>query len=281
MTNGGTTLGCIAGVFALWAAANTLAVEASGSPYQGIVDRNVFGLKPPPPPPPGPEEMKPPPPNIKLQGITTILGKKLVLMKVMMPPKPGVKPEEQSFNLVEGQREGDIEVLQIDEVNKTVKVNNFGTITNLNFKDNGVVIASGPAPGPPVPGAPGAPRLPGVGVPPPPATPTFTPAAGGYQPRSIPTTRTPRMGNPPGAAAYSPAYGGASPASVYTAVPTPQTYGAVPITTPTTTPISATPGTVALSGLGAPASTFKPQQNWPPETRRLRSKRRSWRQPIR
>jgi hypothetical protein len=253
-------MGCIAGALTLWTAANALAVQSAGSPYQGIVDRNVFGLKPPP----NPEYSKPPPPpppSIKLQCITTILGNKRALMKIMMPGRPGVKAEEQSFILAEGQRDGEIEVLEIDDKAGTVKVNNFGTITNLNFKNNGVVIANTPAPGMPMPGMPGAP--PGVGgggVPPPPGPPGFSPsAAGGYQ-RSIPMTRNPRM-NPTGAAMNPSGYGGAPSPSVYSAVPS-QGYNTAPVST---SPGTATPGVVALSGLGAPASTPKPQQNWPPE----------------
>jgi len=250
MTNGGTRLGCIAGAVALWAAATALAVESSGSPYQSIVARNVFGLKDPPPPP-RPEDNKPPPPNIKLQGITTILGNKRALLKVSMPPKPGVKPEEQSFILAAGQREGEIEVLEIDEKEGTVKVDDFGTITNLNFKNNGVVIASGPPPGMPAPGVPGVPPNAGAGAAPPPGIPMPTPAAGGYQQRSIPMNRASRM-NPAGASTYSPSYGGSPTPNVYSAVPTPQASGT-------------TAGTVALSGLGAPASSIRPMQNWPPE----------------
>ena len=75
----------------------------------------MFGLKPPPPPP-TPEANKPPPPKITLQGITTFVGIKRVLFKVQMPPKPGDPPKgEQSFILAEGQRDGDIEVLEIDD----------------------------------------------------------------------------------------------------------------------------------------------------------------------
>lgn len=265
MTNGGTTLGCIAGALALWAAANALAVESGESPYQRIVVRNVFGLKDPPPPP-RPEDNKPPPPKITLQGITTILGNKRVLMKVSMPPKPGVKPEEQSFILAAGQRDGDIEVLEIDEKAGTVKVNNFGTITNLNFKDNGVVMASAPAPGVPGPGV--RPGVPG-GVPPPPGLPGVVPATGGspqYQPRTVPMNRIPRT-SPAGASGRYSTASGTPQTSAYTAVPMPQTYGygAAPVVTaPATT---TTPGgTVALGGLGAPASPIKQQQNWPPET---------------
>jgi hypothetical protein len=252
MKSRGTRLGCVAGALALCAAANALAVEASDNPYQSIVVRNVFGLKDPPPPP-KPEDNKPPPPKITLPGITTILGNKRALMKVMIPPKPGVKPEAQSFILAAGQRDGEIEVLEIDEKAGTVKVNNFGTVTNLSFENNGVKLASGPAPGMPAPGMPmpGAPHNAGTGVPPPPGTPAFTPSAAGYLPKSIPMSRAARM-NPTGASTYSPGYPGSPPPAVYTAVPTPQ-------------PSGTAPGTVALSGLGAPASAPKPSQNWPPD----------------
>lgn len=255
------TLGCIAGALAFWAAANAPAVEAGENPYQGIVVRNVFGLKDPPPPP-RPEDNKPPPPRIMLQGITTILGNKRVLMKVATPPKPGVKPEEQSLILAAGQRDGDIEVLEIDEKAGTVKVNNFGTITNLNFQDHGVKLASAPPPGAAPAGV--RPGVPGA-VPPPPGVPGAAPAASGahYQPRTVPMNRIPRTSSTGTSGRYS-AAARATQTSAYTAVPTPQPYGAVPgFTAPTTT---ATPGTVALGGLGVPASTPKPQQNWPPET---------------
>jgi hypothetical protein len=236
----------------LWFGGTALAVEPSGSPYQGIVDRNVFGLKPPPPPP-SPEDNKPPPRKITLQGITTLLGKKLVLMKVAVPPsKPGAKPEEVPLTLTVGQKQEDVEVMEIhEEEPKWVKVNNSGTVTDLNFKDNGVNLAT-LAPPAPMPGQPGVPPRPGMGVPPPgmpPATtPTYNPAQGLYQ-RSIP--RTSRGG---------PSYpAGATPMTQYQAVP------AVPGTATTVTTPNM-PGGVSLSGLGAPASTIQPAKNWPPET---------------
>src|SRR6266403_4959180 len=102
---------------------------SSANPYQLIVDRNVFGLKPPTPvavvePP------KPPPPKITLTGISTFGGKR-ALMKAILPPKPGDQAKEQFLMLTEGQREGEIEVLEIDEKASTVKVNDYGTITNI------------------------------------------------------------------------------------------------------------------------------------------------------
>ena len=246
---------CMAGAFvALWAAGIALAAESAGSPYAGIVDRNVFGLKPPPPPP-DPEASKPPPPKITLQGITTILGRKLVLMKVVVPPaKPGGKTEEVPLTLSVGQKSEDVEVLEIHETDPAwVKVNDYGTITNLNFKDNGVNLATAAPPGTPPAGGPR------PGVPPPSPVPAagggYAPNPGAYQGRTIP--RTSRM-SPGGGAAYNPGtaapnYGGAAAPNTYSALPT------APVTT-------TSPGTVALNGLGAPASSIQPSRNWPPET---------------
>ena len=193
---------CTLAAFALCTAANAATSDSSGSPYQGVVERNVFGLKPPPPPP-DPEATKPPPPKIFLQGITTFGGTKRALLKAQMPAKPGEPPkaEQSSFILAEGQREGDIEVLEIDaNPPGSVKVNDFGTITTLDFKHNGIQQTAA-APGP------GAAPQPGGGFGPPGAKP-FGPAGGGAQ--SIPTTRPMRLPLPAGAAA-SPASGGAMP----------------------------------------------------------------------
>ena len=106
----------LAGSFAVGVSALGVTTDAQNTPYQSIVDRNVFALKPPPPPP-DPEATKPPPVKITLTGITTILGNKRALMKSPAPPgKPGepAKPEV-SYILTVGQREGDVEVIDIDE----------------------------------------------------------------------------------------------------------------------------------------------------------------------
>jgi hypothetical protein len=218
------TLVGAAGAFLLWTIASAPAIEPSGTPYQEIVARNVFSLTNPPPPGPPPDN-KPPPPKITLTGIITMNGAKRALMKVAPVPKPGVKPEEQSLILAVGQRAGsdiEVEVLEIDEKAGIVKVNDFGTITNLSFENNGVKLASGPPPGGP-PGAGGPP--PGIGAP-----------GGQYgygAGRTIPG-RPMRSG--PGSTGMSPTTG----MPTYTAVGT--------------APGATTPGTVAVSGMGAPAS---------------------------
>ena len=72
-------------------------------------------------------------------------------MKMTPPAKPGEAAKEKAFTLAEGERDGEVEVLEIDEKEGTVKVNNSGTVVTLNFKDDGVKTASGPAPGPGAP----------------------------------------------------------------------------------------------------------------------------------
>src|SRR5690349_24775865 len=122
MKHGGKILFCLAGSVVVSIAAQAVTSETQDNPYQSIVDRNVFALKPPPPPP-DPEATKPPPVKITLTGITTILGNKRALMKAPAPPgKPGEPAkQEMSYILTVGQREGDIEVLDIDEVGGNVK----------------------------------------------------------------------------------------------------------------------------------------------------------------
>jgi hypothetical protein len=151
------------------------ATADSANPYADtIVGRNVFSLKDPPPPP-KPEDLvkKDPPPTIELQGLTTILGRRQVLFKVKLPAKPGQAAKEESFVLTEGERQGEIEVLEIDENAGVVKFNNHGTVEPKNMKDH---VAKAPA-APPV-------AMPQPGVPPPaiPALPRPTAAVNPAQP---------------------------------------------------------------------------------------------------
>jgi hypothetical protein len=129
-----------------------------GNPYTTIVGRNTFALKPPPLPP-DPTANKPPaqPPNISLQGISTILGRPQVLLKLKLPPKPPEGPKELSVVMEVGQREGEVEIVEINAETGAVKINNAGTVLSLNMKDNADKPAAGaalPAPAPvqPVPG---------------------------------------------------------------------------------------------------------------------------------
>jgi len=130
--------------------------DTGANQYNAIPERNVFGLRPPqaevaPTNPPAPLR------KITLTGITTILGNKRALM--MLAPanlKPGEANKEQSLILTEGQREADVEVLQIDEKRGSVKVDHSGTIMVLTFEKDGAKLP----PTTPVRQGPGAPPLP-------------------------------------------------------------------------------------------------------------------------
>lgn len=169
--------------------------QASANQYQGIVDRNVFNLRPPPAPV-NPADLikKQEPPKITLDGITTILGKKETFLSV-----PATKPgtPAQTLMLAEGQAEDDVEVTSIDEKAGVVKVINHGESETLDFDHNGTK---------PVATAPGAPGNP-VTIPPIPA-----PAPANTQPSPFPNVIRPIRTLPtrsPGGP-----FGGVSPSSM-------------------------------------------------------------------
>ena len=131
-----------------------LAAGAVGAnPYEAIVGRNVFGLKPPAlnaPPPPPPAAAA----TIKLLGISTILDRRQVMLKVKTAARPPEPAKEQSYLMSQGQREDEIEVLEIDAATGTVKIKNQDEILSLSMKDDAEKPAAGAV-------------LPGVAVPPP------------------------------------------------------------------------------------------------------------------
>jgi hypothetical protein len=98
-------------------------------------------------------------------------------MNLQPPGKP-----IQSFILAQGQRDGEIEVLEIDEKAGSVKVNQSGTVTTLTFEKNGAKLPASVAAAAPAPN-------PGGFVPPPqpvnPYLPPSGPPAGGL--KTIPT----------------------------------------------------------------------------------------------
>lgn len=149
MKLGGKTAFCIV-AFGCAIAAKAV-VNDGGNPYHPIVERNVFALKDPPPKPETEEPKGPPPPNITLSGITDVLGRKLALLKWQEPTVPGQppKPNPNFATLTEGQREGQIEVLEIDVKVGMVKVRNYGVVTNLTFEANGVKLPTTPYTPPP------------------------------------------------------------------------------------------------------------------------------------
>jgi hypothetical protein len=114
-----TPFGVLAVVIAV-----TAAQSSSGQLYERIAEANVFGLKPP-------TSIVPittvePLPKVILAGITT-LGQRRALLKVQYPPRPPQPGRELSCILAEGQREGAVSVLDINEREAQVRVDVCGT----------------------------------------------------------------------------------------------------------------------------------------------------------
>jgi hypothetical protein len=88
-------------------------------------------------------------------GITTLGGKR-VLLKVRFPAQPSAPASGASCILTVGQREGPIEVLEIDEATGSVKINNSGAVMVLTLAQDGprLQTASPPERPPPLPSPP-------------------------------------------------------------------------------------------------------------------------------
>jgi hypothetical protein len=130
------TVARLATVFAMSLSVNAFA-DAKGNPYEMIVVRNPFGLRPI-----SAIELTKPEvvpalvlPEIKLTGITTLLG----------PPKALFQYEDKQTKKVEfpsplseGETYKTLTVVSIDTIHKRVRINNGGTETTLDFINNGV-----------------------------------------------------------------------------------------------------------------------------------------------
>jgi hypothetical protein len=144
-----TSLTSLPGILVCLAFCLSARAVNSGFPserYSDIPERNVFGLKPADSEPDsGPAKTAPP--KILLTGITTVLSNKLALLKALLPTAPGTPAKEKPLMLAEGQRDGSIQVLQINEKTGSVRVNDSGTVMTLTFAKDGVKPTAGAAPG--------------------------------------------------------------------------------------------------------------------------------------
>ncbi|HEX9047397.1 MAG TPA: hypothetical protein VF988_10255 [Verrucomicrobiae bacterium] len=105
---------------------------AADKPYATIVARNIFGLIPIPPPDPNAGQPPPdPPPKITPTGIMTIFGKLQALFRVASKPKPGQPAKEEGHVLGEGEMVEEIEVVKIDQANRSITFNNHGQVQEL------------------------------------------------------------------------------------------------------------------------------------------------------
>ena len=166
--------------------------ETKPNPYQAIVERNPFGLKPPPPPPdPTPPAPAAPPAKVLLTGISSMFGVRALLE--ITEQEPGKSPTTRKPILKEGERDGSVEVLAIDVEKSLVKIRNA-------FETPKLTGAAGAPPG--FPGLQGA-FPPPLTTPVPGAPAVFTPGNANPAARTGPTV----YGNTPAAATAVPRTG--------------------------------------------------------------------------
>ncbi len=120
---------------ACWIILPLAGMAAPVNPYAGIIARNIFHLRPPEPK--LIQAVSAPLPTLVLTGITTILGRKQALLKIRFPASPPHPPKEESCILTEGEKDGALQVLQIDVKEARVNVSNSGTLMTLTFEKNG------------------------------------------------------------------------------------------------------------------------------------------------
>jgi hypothetical protein len=95
---------------------------ADSNPYRVIYQHSIFGLVPPPTP--ADVRSAVPPPDIILNGIMNIFGRKYALFK--FPANKG-----KSCLLAEGQTDGEIQLLSVDERAGKIKINNHGVVQTV------------------------------------------------------------------------------------------------------------------------------------------------------
>jgi hypothetical protein len=142
-------------------------VHARTNPYDAIVERNAFGLRPPPPPVTetnqAPAET---PVKVVLTGITSIFGpeqpRAFLEIVEQAPPKGGTPVPPRRPILGAGDREGDVEVLSIDIGRNVVKIRNGAVESELTFEERK---PSGPTPTGHVAGSPAPVASPAAGQP--------------------------------------------------------------------------------------------------------------------
>jgi hypothetical protein len=113
----------------------TVALAEPNTPYDVILARNAFGLRPSPPieSAPQPQTIWTPPPDLKITGLIAVPPTKKVSFYVLEHGKP-----PKSYVLGEGEEQDDIKVVTIDSNSQTVRVKNRGVYVVLDFKTHGL-----------------------------------------------------------------------------------------------------------------------------------------------
>jgi hypothetical protein len=199
--------------FALGAGANANVADSSARHYEEIPKRNIFGLKAPEPAQTPPQE--PALSKLVLAGTCSVVDPPRALIDELPPPGAGpAAGKKRSLILAAGERDGNVEVLEINERAGSVTVRNSGTLMVLTFDKDGAKLPSTPTPTPAVAGIPTntAAVLPPLGMSMPPtnpATPLPVPPKGNglMRLRNLPTRHSAAVA--PGGASVTP---GALPA---------------------------------------------------------------------
>jgi hypothetical protein len=130
----------VLGVLIFTGAARATGMGAESNPYGVIFQHSVFGLVPPQPP--AAVNTATAPPDIIVNGVMNIFGRKYALFKSQTN-------KGKSYLLGEGQSNGEIELLSVDERAGEIKISNHGIIQTI-------ALAKPPAPsGAPISAAPG------------------------------------------------------------------------------------------------------------------------------
>lgn len=118
-------------------ASRDASTQVSRERFETIPVRNAFGLKPMP----APVETAPPPrPRLEVlfTGITVRNGVKRAYFQVTDPQIPRGHPNATRYVCIaEGQRQGELEVLLVDERAGAVKIRHGGMESLLTFEKNG------------------------------------------------------------------------------------------------------------------------------------------------
>lgn len=121
------------------------------NPYSVITSQNAFRLVPAPPPP---APVAPPDPvtqaNIKLTGLVQVAGQRPRAMFVSTPKNP---KDIAYYNLSEGERQDNLELVKILDSQEAAEVINAGMRVTIYLKDSKPVVAPGAVP-PPAASAP-------------------------------------------------------------------------------------------------------------------------------
>ncbi len=109
------------------------AVIAAANPYETISGRNIFHLASPKQEVSKPGEVFKPPPDIKLSGVAAFGSHKWVLLT---KAEPGKAPRH--LLMREGEKDGTLEIVNVDELGAVVKVRAGDELLELKLATNSV-----------------------------------------------------------------------------------------------------------------------------------------------